>query len=301
MTGYLHESYARSLAEFGEPRDLPRSQGWILVRPIAGSPHHDAMGCYPLFACRDWSKLALDLRGLSKDLVALSMVTDPFGQYDAVSLRRCFEDVVKPFKQHFVIDLGRPLESFASKHHLRNARKAQQALVVEKCEQPALFLEEWTTLYATLIERHHITGLTKFSRASFAMQLQVPGLVALRAVHKSDTVGMLLWFLQGDIGYYHLGAYSPLGYELRASFALFRFAIDYFAASGLRWLNIGAGAGVGNDGADGLTRFKEGWSTGSRTAYFCGRIFDHARYQEIVAAHGVARTDYFPAYRFGEF
>ena len=301
MTGYLHETYARSLAEFGVPRNLHHSQGWVLVRPIAGFAHHDAMGCYPLFACRDWSKLVQDLQDLSDDLVALSVVTDPFGQYDAAYLRQCFVDVVKPFKQHFVIDLHRPVESYVNKHHLRNARKARQTLRVKKCEQPVLLLDDWTALYDTLIERHDITGITHFSRASFAMQLQVPGLVALRAVHKGETVGMLLWYVQGEVGYYHLGAYSPLGYELRASFALFPFAIEYFKASGLRWLNIGAGAGVGSDGTDGLTRFKKGWSTGTRMAYFCGKIFDHARYREIVRAKGVVGTDYFPAYRLGEF
>jgi Acetyltransferase (GNAT) domain len=301
MRGYNSQEYAHSLAEYGIPLELTRCKGWVLKRSIPGNLAFDAMGCYPLFACQDWSKLALDLQDLSEELVALSVVTDPFGQYDAPGLQQTFVDVVKPFKQHFVIDLHRPHESYVSKHHLRNASKARQTLRVEKCDQPALLLDEWTALYDTLIERHNITGITKFSRTSFAKQLQVPGLVAIRAVHAGATVGMLLWFLQGDVGYYHLGAYSPLGYELRASFALFWFAIEYFSASGLRWLNIGAGAGLGSDEKDGLTRFKKGWSTGTRTAYFCGRIFDHARYREIAHAKGIAGTDYFPAYRLGEF
>jgi hypothetical protein len=110
-----------------------------------------------------------------------------------------------------------------------------------------------------------------------------------------------LWFVQGDVGYYHLGAYSPPGYEMRASFALFQFAIEYFSVSGLRWLSIGAGAGVGSGETDGLTRFKKGWSTGTRTAYFCGRIFDNVKYQEIVSTKDIPATDYFPAYRLGEF
>jgi hypothetical protein len=297
----LHETYAYSLAGFGAPRELPRSKGWILTRQIVDFPHSDAMGCYPLFACQDWSNLSLDLDELAEDVVALSVVTDPFGSYDLPYLRHCFIDVVKPFKEHFVIDLGRQIESYVSGHHLRNANKARQVLEVEKCERPALFLDEWANLYDTLIERHHITGLTKFSKASFAQQLNVPGLVAFRAIYNDHTVGMLLWFVQGDVGYYHLGAYDPLGYEMRASFALFRFAIEYFSVSGLRWLNLGAGAGIGNDETDGLTRFKKGWSTGTRMAYFCGRIFDHARYQEIIDTKGIPATDYFPAYRLGEF
>lgn len=301
MTGYYSNAYAQSLAEFGIPQELPRCKAWILKRSIPGNSSYDAMGCYPLFVCKDWSKLALDLQNLSDDMVALSVVTDPFGQYNTAHLRQCFVDVVKPFKQHFVIDLHRPIESYVNKHHLRNARKARQVLTVEKCEQPARFLDDWINIYDTLIERHDITGITKFSRKSFAMQFKVPGLVAFRAVHEGATVGMLLWYVQDKIGYYHLGAYSPVGYQFRASFALFWFAIEYFTASGLHWLNIGAGAGVGTVEKDGLARFKDGWSTGTRTAYFCGRIFDHHKYQEIVNAKGSPSSDYFPAYRLGEF
>jgi hypothetical protein len=301
ISGYLHPLYAEALSEYGTPRYLTRCGAWILQRQVAGFPYFDAMGCYPFFSCQDWSKLPLDLQDLGEDVVALSVVTDPFGNYDMPYLQHSFIDVVKPFKQHFVIDLNRPFESYVSKHHLRNASKARRVLEVEMCDPPTIFLDDWTNLYDTLIERHHITGITKFSKASFAKQLNVPGLVAFRAVYNGNIVGMLLWLVQGDVGYYHLGAYNSLGYEIRASFALFWFAIEYFANSDLSWLSIGAGAGIGNEETDGLTRFKKGWSTGTRTAYFCGRIFDHAKYQEIVIEKSIPATDYFPAYRLGEF
>jgi hypothetical protein len=126
-------------------------------------------------------------------------------------------------------------------------------------------------------------------------------MVLLRATHKETTVGITLWYVQGDVGYYHLGAVSEAGYELRASFALFRFAIEYFATIGLRWLDLGAGAGIKSNDIDGLTRFKRGWSTGTRTAYFCGRIFDRTRYLEIAKASPAFATGYFPIYRSGEF
>src|SRR5215213_8208057 len=109
-----------------------------------------------------------------------------------------------------------------------------------------------------------------------------------------ETVGMLLWYVQGDVAYYHLGAYSERGYELRASFALFQHAIEQFARRGLRWLNLGAGAGAASGAESGLSRFKQGWATGTRTAYFCGRIFDEKKYQEILRARGVPATKYFP-------
>lgn len=301
MTGYLHPSYAQSLAEIGTPRELFHSRGWILERQIPGIPYHDAMGCYPLFVCQDWSQLHADLEDMGSELVTLSLVTDPFGDYDKKYLRRCFRNAVLPFKEHFIVDLRCPMKTFVCQHHRRYARKALRELKVEKCEDPTQFLNEWMELYANLIKRHSIRGTLVFSGSAFAKQLSVPGIVAFRAEYKETTAGMLLWYVQGEVGYYHLGAYSNLGYDMRASFALFWFAIEHFAGNGLTWLNLGAGAGVKGNGTDGLSRFKQGWSTGTRTAYFCGRIFDPAKYSEIVKIKGISVTDYFPAYRRGEF
>ncbi|MCU1268249.1 MAG: hypothetical protein JWM21_4567 [Acidobacteria bacterium] len=301
MTGYLHAQYAQSLADFGRPTHLPESGSWILERQVPDTPYLDAMGCYPIFACEDWSRLPSDLEQLEGVVLGLSVVTDPFGEYDAALLHRCFPFRVQPFKQHFVVDLEQPLESFVHPHHLRNARKAGRVLRVELCPEPLEFLNDWVGLYEALVERHSIKGLAAFSRDSFAKQLMVPGLVALRAVADAGTEGMLLWYQQGEIAYYHLGAYSARGYDLRASFALFSTAIEYFAAQGLRWLNLGGAAGAGEGQSSGLSRFKEGWSTGVRTAYFCARIMDHEKYQELVKAKGMEATEYFPAYRLGEF
>lgn len=300
-TGYLHATYAASLAEFGVPLGLPRSKGWILKRPIPGSTHHDAMGPYPLFSCQEWSQLNEDLEQIGSSLVCLSLVTDPIGDYDLAYLRQCFPDVTVPFKEHFVIDLSRPPESFVHSHHQRNARKAIAEVEINECARPVDFLNDWTTLYTTLQEKHAISGIAAFSRTSFAKQLTVPGIVAFRAVRGDATVGMVLWYRQGNRAYYHLGAYSPIGYELGASFALFNYSLDYFAQLGLEWLSLGAGAGAGRGRESGLTRFKQGWSTGTRTAYFCGRVFDSAKYREIVLAKNLPKTNYFPAYRLGEF
>ncbi len=61
-TGYLNQAYAHSLSEFGNPRLLPQSQGSILEREILESSYRDAMGCYPLFACKDWAHLSEDIK-----------------------------------------------------------------------------------------------------------------------------------------------------------------------------------------------------------------------------------------------
>jgi hypothetical protein len=300
-TGYMHPAYAASLAEFGTPRRLPRSGGWILERAIEGHAARDASGCYPLFSCPDWARLREDLADVGDGLVSLALVADPFGDYDEAYLKECFREVAVPFKQHFVVDLSRPPEEFVSPHHRRNARRAAAEVGVEECARPADYLDEWHALYAVLAARHAIGGVAAFSKESFAKQLEVPGVAAVRAVRDGATVGMLLWYVQGDVAYYHLGAYSERGYELRASFALFRHSIELFARRGLRWLNLGAGAGAAPGAESGLSRFKQGWATDTRTAYFCGRIFDEKKYHEIVRARDVPATKYFPAYRLGEF
>jgi hypothetical protein len=259
------------------------------------------MGCYPIFSCQDWSRLKDDLDGIGKELVSLVLVTDPFGNFTEEILGKTFKDLLAPFKEHFVIDLREPVKKFAEPHHQRNARKALRVIEVERIASAEVLLNEWSLLYAKLIERHSITGISAFSRDSFARQLRVPGIIVFRARQGGQTVGINLWFAGPELGYYHLGAYSDKGYHLRASFALFWRAIEHFAAAGLKWLDLGAGAGAANDGADGLTRFKRGWTNTTRIAYLCGQIFDHKKYRCLADAKGVKEANYFPAYRKGEF
>ena len=301
VTGYRHPGYAESLQEFGTPLALPHCGGWLLRRQIPACSDRDSMSCYPLFSCLDWSQLEADLEAIGDHLVSVAIVTDPFGNYDEPFLKRCFNDLVIPFKTHYVVALDRPVNTIVSSHHRRNARKAAKVVSVEVCEPPSQYLDDWVALYQTLIARHAIKGISTFSRSAFAKQLNVPGLTAFRAIHNGKTAGMLLWYIQGDVGYYHLGAYSSSGYDLNVSFALFWFAIAYFSDMGLQWLNLGAGAGLQNETDDGLSRFKRGWSTNTRTAYFCGRIFNPLRYRQISQAKGLLDTAYFPAYRAGEF
>jgi hypothetical protein len=92
-TGYLSAEYAAALAEFGAPRQLPTSQGWLLQRPVPDSDCFDAMGCYPLFCCRNWDGLASDLAALAPELVSVTLVTDPFASFDPDALQPCFPDL----------------------------------------------------------------------------------------------------------------------------------------------------------------------------------------------------------------
>ena len=268
------------------------------MRRIPGLTDFDAMGCYPRFFCRDWTLLQDDLEETGSNLICLAVVTEPFGSYDIDHLLRCFKDVVKPYKEHYIVDLSRPLHEIVSRNRRKKAQRALNQLSIELCPEPAHMVEEWVSLYRNLIMKHRITGIRKLSVEAFAKQLSIPGIVMFRATHRGVTVGATLWFVQGDVAYGHLAAFSDTGYDLMASYALDWYSIRYFADS-LRWLDFGAG--VTNGGNDGLSLYKRGWATGTRTAYLCGRIFNRVRYEEIAEKKGLGSVNYFPAYRKGEF
>jgi hypothetical protein len=257
------------------------------------------MGCYPLFACRDWSLLKDDLDALKGDLVSLALVADPFGDYTPERLQECF-DIVKPFKEHVVVDLSQPRDAVVSKHHRRNARKALKKLYVERCESPSEYLDDWMTLYSHLVERRAISGIPTFSRDSFSLQLQVPGVTLFRALHEGHTVGAALRYESDDVVYGHLVAFDDVGYRLGASYALTWFQLDYYAGKA-RWLDLGGVPGLKADRNDGLWVYKSGWSPMTRPVFFCGRILDCERYEAIVKERYAAANGYFPAYRAGEF
>jgi hypothetical protein len=203
-----------------------------------------------------------------------------------------------PFKEHFVIETKQRPEHFVSPSHRVHARRALRDVAVDLCPSPLALIDEWDHLYSVLAARHGITGLRRFSRAAFERQLAVPGLVMFRASARGETVGLDLWMAQGDDVHNHLTAFSDRGYELRASYATKWSAIEYFQPR-VRWINLGAGTSTDPEG--GLSAFKRGWSTGTKTAWLCGRVLQPATYAEIASATRTSAVDYFPAYRSGEF
>ena len=294
--GYLSPDYVASQAGCGQPLTLPRSGGWLLERRIPGSEDVDAMGSYPIFCCSDWSALSDDLAGIGDRLVSVVLVTDPFGSADPAALAGAFNCGLTHYKDHHVIDLDVPLDRSACPHHRRNARKALARHRVEEIDKPLTCLDTWCGLYAELIRRHGITGVSRFSRQSFQRQLAAPGLVAFGAIADTrEIVGMILWYCQGEVGYYHLAAYSPRGYAENASYALFWASAERLRGR-VRWLSLGAGAGATCDGADGLTRFKRGWSPLVRPAYLGRHVARPRRYAELCRDRPA--TDFFPAYRY---
>jgi hypothetical protein len=299
-SGYLHPEYAASLIGFGSPLKLPQSGGWALVREIDGFPNKDANGCYPFFTCENWAKLQDDLNEISHKIVCFSMVTDPFANFELEKLQEYFRDIFIPFKKHYVIDLSLPLDEIGGKRRRKHARRALKDVQVDIIETPIDFIEEWIKLYDVLIKKHHIKGLRAFSRESFLKQLGLPGTVVMRADYDGITVGAQICFLQGDVAHIHLGAVTEKGYDLEATYALDWTAFEYYKDKA-RWVNLGGGVGNIDNEEDGLSQYKLGWASDSKMTYFCGRIFNKEKYAEIVKAKNSIPTNYFPAYRQGEF
>jgi hypothetical protein len=297
-SGYAHADYAASLASFGTPRHLSRCDGWILERQIPGTPYRDAIGPYPLFSCRDWSLLAQDLDEIGTDLVSLMVVPAPFDGYSRPLLEGCFTQV-RPFKSHYVTDLTQPIDKIIKKSHKGTVARAVKKVEVSCCADPVAQLAKWNELFDVLIKRHDITGIRAFSPEAFAKQLAIPGMVMFDARANGETVGLDLWYLQGNVAYGHLVAFSERGYALRASYATKWFMLNYFVGKA-RWVDLGGGPGANAQGTDGLSIFKQGWSTGTVPVPVCCRVFNQAVYDELTIARGAQTSDYFPAYRAGE-
>jgi hypothetical protein len=298
VSGYLHPGYAQALSEFGTPTELPQSGAWFLRRPIPGHAYSDGMGCYPNLTCQDWSKLASDLEAQRHDLVSFAATPDPFGCYTLADLQRAFPDHVVYFKEHHVADLSIPRDEIVSRHHWQQAEKALRQLDIEFHPQPLPLLDEWTGLFNLAVKKFRIRGIRAYSRDSFARQLALPGAYMSLARYRGTAVAAHLWLVHGDVAYAHLAGANEIAYKTGAAHALYYTDIQYFADK-VRWIDWGGEAGLANDGR--LSSFKRGWSTGARPVYFCGRIFNRERYEEITRLGGIGPTSYFPAYREGEF
>ena len=271
--GYLSPQYAGSLGAIGRSIPLESSKGYLLKRTIDNFPYNDAIGCYPLFCCSNWDMLGNDLNNIQDSIVSVALVTDPLGEYSFSKLKAIFTDVCYPYKTHYLVYLELYDFDHVQKNHRRNAESALKSLQIERLEKPDKYFDDWIELYHNLVIRHAIKGFADFSEESFKKQFATDGLIMYRASYNDTTVGMVMFYEMNNNVYYHLGAYSDDGYSKRASFAIFKVAIEYFKYRGYKWLN----------------------ATG--TAYFCGKIINKEAYQKMCLKKNISGNGYFPLYR----
>jgi hypothetical protein len=300
ISGYLHPQYAKSFNEFGELRKLIRCGGWIIQRNIPATSYLDAMGCYPFFICHDWGRLHEDLNEMKSDLVSLVLVTDIFADVDKSYLEKHFS-IIKIFKKHQISNLEDNFENYISKHHRYYAKRSLRKLKVEFCFEPIHCLEDWIKLYDNLSIRHKISGIRRFSKESFKMLLDVPGIFIVIGKIEGDVVGAHIIVIVGNYAYSHLAAFSDKGYRNFASYGIYWMTLEYLSHRKIKLFDLGGVSGIEDNSEDGLSRFKKGWSSGSMTNFLCGCIFDHRKYMEILRMRKISAENYFPAYRKGEF
>jgi hypothetical protein len=294
-TGYRSAAFAATFRHEGSALELTRSGSWLIRCAIPHTARFDAWSCYPMLVCADWTSLAADLEQVD-DVVTVTAVIDPVADVSDDELRSAFPDHLSAYKHHLVVELDQYGPETLSDHHRRNLRRGRQACDVDVVEPVGAGADEWVELYEGLRARHGIRGRADLPPDSLRAQLAVPGATLLRASVGGALAGMVLWMRSGDHVYYHLGAYSDLGYRSRAAYVLFDESLKRFQGAA-RLAVLGAAAGVSPSTADdGLLRFKRGWGAVERTARLGGRIVDATAYRLLVErAHPTER--YFPAYR----
>lgn len=296
--GYCSSAYANSLSHLGKVLPLQRSGGWCIQKAIPDAQRFDAIGPYPVLCCCNWAELEDDLVSLPPAIVSFACVIDPLIDVSEYELTRCFPDRLVPLKTHYAVDLSLPLESFVSNHHQRDSRRALRRIEAVRCLHALDYADVWTELYKNnVVQRHAVTGLAAFPPESLTAQLAVPGAVAFVARRNGEIIGMQLWYVGTGKAYYHLAAYSEVGYREGASYGLMWRALSYFQETDVSLVNLGGGVGVCVKKNDGLTRFKSGWSNVQRTAYLGGRVIDYVEYERLCRQVDEPGMDFFPGYR----
>lgn len=290
---YASTAYARVFEAIAPPLWVPAWGAYVLSRELPSGGGRDAIGVYPLAVFGPDADVRAGLHWLREQgLVSIGLVPDPATAPPLSELQHAFGLCV-PFKTHLLVDYGREVRF--SKHHRYEVKKALRQVSVEVVPL-ADHVEAWCGLYADLVERHEIGGLSAFSRGAFERLAGVEGLTSVAAFADGAIVSMHLWVADAatGCGYSLLAASSAEGYRRSAAYAVYDASIRLF--SDLKTLNLGGGAGVSAD-EDGLTRFKKGFANAEVQGYFCGAILDEARYAAM-SGGAAAHATPFPAYRF---
>jgi hypothetical protein len=297
VSAYGSLAYAQTLAHVGTAQWMSRASGALLSRRIADRPHHDLIGPYPWADFDDWSSLHADfneLSALQDPPVSVVSVISPTTKASKDELQRTFPDHLVPFKEHQLLDLTGDLEQSFRPGHRRKMRRARSSVSVDVVPEAANIAAEWVSMYAHLVRRHRVTGAANFPESALRAQLAPSGAMACVARLGTKAIGIITFYQDGDIAAYHLGAFSPEGYEHEVAFALFPAAFEYLASIGVTLVNLGGGAGNSVDADDGLVQFKRGWATHAEPSLIGGRVLDRVTYAALTNGldHG-----FFPAYR----
>lgn len=285
---YTSTLYAKAFAPEYPLVHLAQANTHILLRSIPGIGLQDAIGVYPLCPIDATANLDQDFADLKKQgIVSLVLVTDPFFRPELEKMRQAFTKVAE-FKEHYLCDLRK--EHRYSTHHRYEVKRAYRF-----CETRSIvladYLDEWYTLYHTLIVKHGITGIQAFPKHYFAA-LCALNPITIAAFNEGKMVSAHIWFEYEGYVYSHLAASNDEGYKLRSSYAVYDHSIRHFRDAGMKIMDFGGGAG--NEASAGLSFLKKGFSNETTMCYLCGKILDEEQYNSLTRNKD---ANYFPAYR----
>tara|TARA_R110002167_G_scaffold18451_29_gene69118 strand:+ start:203 stop:1120 length:918 start_codon:yes stop_codon:yes gene_type:complete len=288
---YAGEAYARSLAHIGAPLAVPEWGGHVLARPTPCGIREDAMGPYPLAVLAEDADVGAGLARLkAAGLVSVVLVLDDRLR-PALSAMEDAGATVRRFKSHFVHD--RSLGPVAyGKHHRYELKRALARTRVAEIRL-ADHLADWTDLYGQLVARHGLAGLHDFPGGHHETLAGLPGLRTFGAFVEGRLVSAHLFVTHDGHAMSHLAASAPEGYQTGAAYAVNDLALAEMGDCAV--VNFGGGAGSGDDPADGLVRFKKGFSNCLEPSYLFSAILDPEAYAALSVDR--AGTAFFPAYR----
>ena len=288
---YASDAYARSLGHMGTPLAVPEWGCHVLVRDTPCGARRDATGPYPLTPLAPDADLAGGLARLrAAGLVSVVLVGDDRLRPGVDALQQAF-DFARRFKSHFIYDRTLGPQAY-DKHHRYEIRRAASRVEAREITL-ANHLPAWEALYQDLVARHGLSGLHAFPRAHHEALAHLPGVRAFGGLVEGELASAHI-FVTGD-GYAisHLAAASPQGYRNGAAYAVNAAAIE--ALTDCDAINFGGGAGVHDDPADGLVRFKKGFANRISASWLCGAVLDSDAYEALSADR--ENDGFFPAYR----
>lgn len=292
---YTTYEYVSSYAHVGEPLEIPEWGCWILKRPIGNTGLYDALGGYPAWIVKPNADIQKGLLRL-KSLGFVSFVCVPDNYYcPSISELSQYFEIVHPFKDHYLYDkrLG---EFKYSKHHRYECRQALKSVVV-KIISLTHHISEWVALYQCLVRRHQISGFLAYPASALCKIASLDKeLTTIAAFQNNILVSCHLWVAYGGQVSSFLAASNTIGYEARASYAIYDKAIQYFGENSL--INFGGSAGIQTNAHAGLAKFKSGFANTCKKAYILGSVLDREKYQDLCKLTNTLNIEnFFPAYR----
>lgn len=286
-------AYCLSLPHLGQPFPVASLVSPLLLRPIPGTDHNDAIGPWPYASAPSPARLA----GVLEELRTTSLVTATlFVRPDATAGWLGNEEgpplpgvEAVRLKDHYVLDpaLPRPGRRPKTRRNLAIAARHWRISPVPHTQLAELGAQFQNQLAA----RRHISPIADVPAGHFAVLAGLNGIETMAAVDE-DGIGALLIAARahGETHLLHLFT-APRVVRTCGTYLLMATALDQWSRDGCVYLG---GAPSSADGP-GIAKFKARWANRTAAAMLLKVILNTSLYQHLTDARPA--TSFFPAYR----